>query len=152
MRGDIALFLGLVAVIGGGIVVAVIFVFGDSGGGGNSACDNALAPLGRSDISQAGFQAEDVGLTKVIQAASAQDLTATEDAFFGDVHNFTHNVDPPLRAVNAGMAKDLCKTVIHIEEELAIDRRVDIIATDAARIRELLRDGAEALGYARPGG
>jgi hypothetical protein len=152
LRGDIALFLGLVAVIGGGIVVAVIFIFGDSGGGGNSACDNALAPLGRSEISQAGFQAEDVGLTKVIQAASAQNLTAAEDAFFGDVHNFTHNVDPPIREKNAGMAKDLCKTVIHIEEELAIDRRVDVIASDAARIRALLRDAAEALGYARPGG
>jgi len=30
LRGDIALFLGLVAVIGGGIVVAVIFIFGDT--------------------------------------------------------------------------------------------------------------------------
>ena len=152
MRGDIALFLGLVAVIGGGIVVAVIFIFGDSGGGGNNACDNALAPLGTSEISQAGFQAEDVGLTTVIQAATAANLSAAEDAFYGDVHNFTHNVDPPLRAVHEGMAKDLCKTVIHIEEELAIERRVEIIAADAARIRELLRDGAEALGYARPGG
>ena len=152
MRGDIALFLGLVAVIGGGIVVAVIFIFGDSGGGGNNACDNALAPLGKSDISQAGFQAEDAGLAKVVQAASAGDLTATEAAFFGDVHNFTHNADPPLRAVDEQMAKDLCNSVIHIEEELAIDRRVNIIATDAARIQQLLRDAAEALGYARPGG
>ena len=138
------------AVIGGGIVAAVILFLGGNGGG-NNACDNALPPLGRSDISQAGFQAEDAGLAKVIQAASAGNLPAAEDAFFGDVHNFTHNVDPPIREKNAGMAKDLCKTVIHIEEELAIDRRVDIIATDAARIRELLRDGAEALGYARPG-
>ena len=140
------------AIIGGGIVVAVIFIFGDSGGGGNNACDNALAPLGTSEISQAGFQAEDVGLTTVIQAATAANLSAAEDAFYGDVHNFTHNVDPPLRAVHEGMAKDLCKTVIHIEEELAIERRVEIIAADAARIRELLRDGAEALGYVRPGG
>lgn len=151
MRGDIALFLGLVAVIGGGIVIAVIFLLG-SNGGGNSACNNALPPLGRSDISQAGFQAEDVGLTRVIQAASAGNLPAAEDAFFGDVHNFTHNVDPPLRPIDEEMARDLCETVIHIEEELAIDRRVDVIASDAARIRALLRDAAEALGYARPGG
>ena len=140
------------AVIGGGIVVAVIFIFGDSGGGANNACDNALAPLGTSEISQAGFQAEDAGLSRVIQAASAGNLTAAEEAFYGDVHNFTHNADPPLRALNEGLAKDLCNAVIHIEEELAIDRRVDIIATDAARIRELLREAAEALGYARPSG
>ena len=139
------------AVIGGGIVVAVIFIFGDSGGGANNACDNALAPLGASEISQAGFQAEDAGLAKVIQEASAGNLPAAEDAFFGDVHNFTHNVDQPLRPVDEELARDLCESVIHIEEELAIDRRVDVIATDAARIRDLLRDTAEALGYARPG-
>jgi hypothetical protein len=139
-----------VAVIGGGIVVAVVFVLGNNNGG-NNACDRALAPLGKSDISQAGFQAEDVGLTRVIQATSAGDLTAAEAAFFGDVHNFTHNVDPPLRAVDEQMAKDLCTSVIHIEEELAIDRRVEVIGNDAARIRALLRDAAEALGYARPG-
>jgi hypothetical protein len=151
LRGDIALFLGLVAVIGGGIVVAVILFLGGNGGG-NSACDNALPPLGRSDISQAGFQAEDAGLAKVIQAASAGNLPAAEDAFYGDVHGFTHNVDQPLRPIDEEMARDLCETVIHIEEELAIDRRVDVIASDAARIRALLRDAAEALGYARPGG
>ena len=139
------------AVIGGGIVVAVIFLLGGNGGG-NNACDNALPPLGRSDISQAGFQAEDAGLARVIQAASAGNLPAAEDAFFGDVHNFTHNVDPPLRPINEEMATDLCETVIHIEEELAIDRRVDVIASDAARIRALLQDAAVALGYVRPGG
>jgi len=139
-----------VAVIGGGIVVAVILFLGGNGGG-NNACDNALSPLGRSDISQAGFQAEDAGLAKVIQASSAGNLPAAEDAFFGDVHNFTHNADQPLRPVDEELAKDLCESVIHIEEELAIDRRVDVIATDAARIRALLQDAAEALGYVRPG-
>ena len=139
------------AVIGGGIVVAVIFLLGGNGGG-NNACDNALPPLGKSDISQAGFQAEDAGLAKVIQAASAGNLPAAEEAFYGDVHNFTHNADQPLRPVDEELARDLCESVIHIEEELAIDRRVDVIASDAARIRSLLRDAAEALGYARPGG
>jgi len=140
-----------VAVIGGGIVVAVILFLGGNGGG-NNACDNALPPLGRSDISQAGFQAEDAGLAKVIQAASAGNLPAAEDAFYGTVHSFTHNVDAPLRPIDEEMARDLCQTVIHIEEELAIDRRVDVIASDAARIRALLQDAAEALGYVRPGG
>ena len=138
------------AVIGGGIVIAVILFLGGKGGG-NNACNNALPPLGKSDISQAGFQAEDAGLAKVIQAATAANLPAAEDAFFGDVHNFTHNVDPSLRPLDEELAKDLCESVIHIEEELAIDRRVDVIATDAARIRALLRDAAEALGYVRPG-
>jgi len=151
LRGDIALFLSLVAVIGGGIVIAVILFLGGNGGG-NNACNNALPPLGKSDISQAGFQAEDAGLAKVIQAATAANLPAAEDAFYGTIHSFTHNVDAPLRPLDEDLAKDLCASVIHIEEELAIDQRVDVIATDAARIRALLRDAAEALGYVRPGG
>ena len=152
MRGDIALFLGLVTVIAIAVVAAVFFVFGGSGGGGGSACDDPLLPLGESDISQLGFQTEDVGLTRIIQFATAGDLEGAESAFFGDVHNFTHNVDPAIREVDEELAKALCEVAIDIEEELALDRRADRIAGQATRIRELLRDAAEALGYARPGG
>jgi hypothetical protein len=141
-----------VAVIGGGIVIAVILFLGGNGGG-NNACNNALPPLGKSDISQAGFQAEDAGLAKVIQAASAGNLPAVEDAFYGEVHGFTHNADQPLRPVDEELARELCRSVIDLEEELFAEQpRVDTIATLAARIRALLRDAAEALGYVRPGG
>ncbi len=150
MRGDIALFLGLVGVIGGAVIVAVIFVFG--GGSGNSTCDRALPALGESEISQLGFQTEEVGLTRMIQAATVGNLEEAESAFFGDIHNFTHNVDAPLRAVDEPLATELCEAVIQIEEELAFDRRVDRVAIEATRIRDHLRDAAEALGYARPGG
>lgn len=151
MRGDIALFFGLVAVIGG-IVVAAAFIF-LVGGNGNNACDSPLVPLGggEADVSQLGFQTEDVGLTKVIQAATAGRLEDAESAFFGDVHNFTHNVDPAIREEDEDLAKDLCRTVIELEEELALDQRVAIIASHATKLRELLRDGAEALGFAAPG-
>jgi hypothetical protein len=151
MRGDIALFLGLVAIVGGGIVIGVVLLLG--GGDGNTGtCDTALAPLGTSDISQLGFQTEDAGLARVASAAAAGDLTTAEAAFYGDIHNFTHNVDPPLRQIDESMAKDLCDKVIQIEEELAFNRRIDVIAALAESIREILQDAAVALGYARPGG
>jgi len=152
MRRDIALFLGLVAIICGGIIAAVIFLFDDGGGGESSVCDNPLAPRGESDISQLGFQTEDAGLARVIEAASAGDLQATEEAFFGDVHNFTRDVDQRLREVDEELAKELCEAVMTLEEELfATDPSADAIAKHATRIRDLLRDAAEALGYARPG-
>ncbi len=151
MRGDIVLFLGLVTVVGGGIIVAVVLFFG-RGGGEGSPCDDPLVALGQSEISQMGFQAEDAGLARVAQAATAGNLEAAESAFFGDVHNFTHNVDPPLREVDEELAKEICERVTEIEEELAIGRRVSVIAGQATRIRELVQDAAEALGYARPGG
>jgi hypothetical protein len=151
MRGDIVLFLGLVTVVGGGIVVGVVLFFG-GGGGAGSPCDNSLASLGQSEISQMGFQTEDVGLTRMIQAAQAGDLDGVQSAFFGDVHNFTHNVDAPLREADEELAKELCEEIIKIEDEFVIDRRLSVIAGQATRIRELLRDAAEALGFARPGG
>ena len=151
MRGDIVLFLGLVTVIGGGIIVAAVLFFG-GGGGAGSPCDDPLVALGESDISQLGFQAEDAGLARVAQAATAGNLEAAESAFFGDVHDFTHNVDTPLREVDEELAKELCERVIEIEEELALDQRISVIAGQATRLRELIQDAAEALGYARPGG
>ncbi len=151
MRGDIVLFLGLVTVVGGGVIVAVVLLFGGQGGGAGSPCDESLVALGESEISQMGFQAEDAGLARVAQAAAAGDLQSAEAAFFGDVHNFTHNVDPPLREVDEALAKELCERVVEIEEELAFDRRISVIAGQATRIRELVQDAAEALGFARPG-
>ena len=151
MRGDIVLFLSLVTVIGGGIVAAVVLFVG-GGEGAGSPCDDPLVALGQSEISQMGFQAEDAGLARVVQAATAGNLEAAESAFFGDVHDFTHNVDEPLREVDEALAKQLCQEITEIEEELALDRRPSVIARQATRIRELLQDAAEALGFARPGG
>ncbi len=152
MRGDIVLFLGLVTVVGGGIIVAVVLFFGGAGGGGSS-CDSPLVPLGggEADVSQMGFQAEDAGLARVAQAATAGDLEAAESAFFGDVHNFTHNVDPSIREADEELAIEICERIIEIEEEMAFGRRVSVIAGQATRLRELMQDGAEALGFARPG-
>jgi hypothetical protein len=153
MRRDIVLFLGLVAVIGGGIIAAVILLFGDDqgGGGGSSACDDPLLPRGESEISQLGFQTEDAGLAKVIEAASVGDLEGAQEAFFGDVRTFTYDVDQPLREVDEELAKELCMAVNTIEEEITVNQRPEQVAIGATRIRELIGDAAEALGYLRPG-
>ena len=132
--------------------MAAVLFFG-GGGGGVNPCGDPLVGLGESDISQTGFLAQDEGLASLIQAASADDLAAAESTFYGDVQVFTHNVDPQLREADEGLAKDLCQAVVRIEKEFFSDEpRTSIIATEATLIRDLLRDAAEALGYARPGG
>jgi len=151
MRGDILLFLGLVIVIGGGVIAAVILLWGSGGGGGSGVCDRPLAPLTDSEISQDAFQAEDDGLTRVIDTASAGDLPATQKTFFDEVRSFTYDVDQPLREKDEELARELCEAVNSIEEELTVNQRADRVASMATRIRELIRDAAEALGYARPG-
>ena len=153
MRGDIALFLGLVTVIGGGIIVAAVLFFG-GGGGGGSACDDPLPPLGDSEISQLGFQTEDVGLTRMNEAASVGNLELATEVWHAndsELHNFTHNVDQLLPEVDEELAKELCEAVIRFEDELTTGRPGPV-AAQATRVRDLLRDAAEALGFARPGG
>ena len=153
MRGDIVLFLGLVTVIGGGIVAAVLFLLG-GGGGGGSACDDPLPPLADSDISQLGFQTQDVGLTRMAEATSVGNLDSATEVWYdndSELHNFTHDVDAPLREADEELAKELCEAVIRFEDEL-ISERVGRVATEAIRVRDLLRDAAEALGFAPPGG
>ncbi len=153
MRGDIVLVLGLVTVVGGGIVVAVVLFFG-GGEGAGSPCDDPLVALGDSDISQLGFQTEDVALTRMNEAASVGNLDSATEVWYendNDVHSFTHNVDAPLREADEEMARELCEAVIRFEDEL-ISERPSRIATEAIRVRDLLRDAAEALGFARPGG
>ncbi len=151
MRRDIALFLGLVTVIGGSVIAAVMFLWG---GGGSNVCDRPLAPLGESEISQTGFQTGDAGLTGVIDAARAGNLQAVNDVFYAnnsEIHNFTYNVDQRLREEDEKLAKELCEAVIELEEELLVAQpSTDVILVDAWRVRFLLRDAAEALGYERP--
>ncbi len=155
MRGDIALFLGLVTIIGGGVIVAIFLLLGSNGGGSN-ACASPLAPLGESDISQLGFQSEDAGMARVIQAASVGNLEAANDAFYannGEIHNFSHNIDAGLRDADEELATVLCEAIITLEETLFAEQPdLSRIAITATRARDLLRDAAEALGYARPGG
>src|SRR5687767_2078706 len=86
---------------GAGLGVIVILAVGGyfllSGGGGSaSTCDKPLAPLGASVVNQESLNAEDVGLERVISLLTAGDRAGAEQSFYGPVHNFTHNFDPPL--------------------------------------------------------
>lgn len=149
MRRDIQLFLGLLLVIAMGATGTMVFVL-DSGGS-EGVCDQPLAPLGTSVVSEESFQREDVLLTRVVDFASRGNLVAAEGSFFSHLHGFIHNIDPAIRAKDGGLAKELCEAVLRIEAEFAGEQRADIIAAEAAILRDVVRDGAEALGYARPG-
>lgn len=150
MRGDIALFLGFIGIVGGAIIITVLLVF-RSGEDPPGACEDPLPPLGTSNISQRGFLEQDLGMTRVVEAAAAGDLRTAQDEFFGDVHNFAHNVDPEIRKHDEELGKLLCQSVIALEEEFAFSEDPDNIALEAIRVREILRDAAVLLGYERPG-
>ena len=153
MPGDILKFLGLVTVIGGALVAGVIFLVGD-GGGGTNLCDEPLLPLSEGEVSQMDIQAGDAGLASVIEAASRGNVEAANEAFYAsnsEINNFTRNMDQPLREVDEEMAKDLCEAATKLGKEFVADEpKADAITASAIRLRHLVGDAAEALGYARP--
>jgi len=141
----------LVVIVGGGV-----FLFIGTGGGG-STCDSELKPLpGRAAVTAAGFQEEDDALAVTLQYLNQGDLDNTFATFYGDVHAFTHNVDPDVRAVDEELAKELCEIVLELEEEYdpppPQQRTFAGMAASTTALREQLRDAAEALGFPRPGG
>ena len=88
------------------------------------------------------------------EATSAGNLDLATEVWYdndSEVRNFTHDADQPLREVDEELARELCEAVIRLEEELALGR-VERVSVEATSIRRMLRDAAEALGFARPGG
>jgi hypothetical protein len=139
--------LGLIVVLFIGGYFAVTQV---GGSGGGSSCDD-VKPLGSSVINAESFVEEDAGLGRVLDLLSAGDRVGAEAAFYGPVHNFTHNVDPDLRQTDERSARDLCEQVINVETALTERAANANIVAILQNIREMLRDAAETLGYPRPG-
>ncbi|MCH7952673.1 MAG: hypothetical protein IIC25_02180 [Chloroflexi bacterium] len=134
-------------IIGGGF-----FLFVGVGGSGGSTCDNELSRLpGPAAVTGKGFQEEDVVLGEVIGYLNQPDLDNAFSSFYGEVHAFTHNIDPDVRAVDEEKAKEVCEAVLELEELLASDSQAAMSAA-AAKLREELRGAAEVLGFDRPGG
>src|SRR5581483_11630744 len=134
------------------VVMAVLIIRGPGNSSSANACDKPLAALGQSPITADEFQAVDKGLQDTIAAAQLGSLAGAENSFFGRVHNFTHNVDPPLRQQDPDLAKTLCRNVINLENEFSLQRRPQEIARLAQDLQTVLRQAAVELGYPRPGG
>ncbi len=141
----------LVLIVGGGVF------FVTSLGGGGGGCDEELPPLpGAANVTAEGFQTEDDALAETIGYLNQGDLDNTFATFYGDVHAFTHNIDPEVRAVDEDIAKELCELVNELEEEYdpppPEQRSLARMASATIELRELLRDVAEVMGFPRPGG
>ena len=135
--------------------LAALILGGRITGAGAATCDRALPPLpGGNDLGAAGFVNEDAALGRVTDFLYADDRTDADEAFFGPVHSFTHNVDPAVRPVSPESAKALCNAVIRLENDLIAGSGASnlAIAQDTSAVREALRDAAVALGHPRPGG
>lgn len=134
-----------VIVVGGFFLVTEVL----SGGGGGT-CDQELPPLGVSEITEDAFQEEVNALSRVINFLNAGDRAGAEAAFYGPVHNFTHNIDPVVRAQDEDLAKELCRVVLDVEEALVESESSASVALMITELRDLIQDAAVAIGYQRP--
>ncbi len=139
-----------------GVIVLIFvggFFFFSSVTGSSATCDKALGSLGQSNLDATGFAEEDAALGHVIDFLNQGDINAATNSFYGDTHNFMHNADPAIRAVDEGLAKNLCNAVIQLETDIepSAGKTTAVMAADANLVRKYLGDGAVALGYPRPG-
>lgn len=145
----------------GGIImvfVGAFFALGQLGGGGAAdPCGSSLpllSPTG-AEVDAKAFADEDAALGHMIDFLDQGDLNAANALFLGPVHNFTHNVDPPIRAKNEAAAKSLCNAVLKLENVLITGQAkatTQQLAADTTDLRNALRNGAEVLGFPRPTG
>jgi hypothetical protein len=138
------------------VFIGAFFLFSQLGGASNDPCGKALPALGQqTDVTAQAFADEDAALGHMIDFFNQGDVNAANTLFLGPVHNFTHNVDPPIRARNEGVARTLCRAVLTLENVLITPQThatPEQLAADTVEVRSALRDGAEALGFPRPTG
>ncbi|MEE8386856.1 MAG: hypothetical protein V3S01_13155, partial [Dehalococcoidia bacterium] len=147
------LILGLAVAVAAILTLVFLEPFGgsdgveDTGSPGTNICDRPLPALGSGQITKEQFDTVDAGMDLVISLAAEGDVSRAQEAFFSVVHDFTHDVDGPLRDSNDDLAKRLCKAVAQIETEFAFGGEAATIAEESESIRDLLRQAAAEMGF-----
>ena len=85
-------------------------------------------------------------MDEVRQAAGSGDAAASGAAFAGDTHNVTHDIDQPLRAADPLLARDLCESILSLEQQFARPPDLQVVAAEAEISAELQRESGRALG------
>jgi len=86
-------------------------------------------------------------MEKTITLLGQGDMDGARDAFYIQVHGFTHNVDGPLRAQDDSLAKKLCRTVVQLEADFGFREDATTTGEHARGVRDLLRQAATELGF-----
>ena len=147
-RGLVALTLGAALA-----VAAACGGNGDGGEDGTTAaptplgpCGTALAPLTDEALTPVRFEEANAGLEEAIEQAEQGAPQEALVAFFLLSHDFTHDVDGPLREQDEGLAVRLCNAVVEMEELVTGEADGD---ADGDTVSELARSVQEALAEAR---
>ena len=119
-----------------GVFCAVLFAASSLSGANDSTpgievCDTGLPPLTAQPLSDQRIAAGVEGLTELRSAALAGDLDQVRVLIFSDAHNVSHDIDAPLRPLDADLATELCESIVALEFEIAGEMDIDVIVEEA---------------------
>ena len=143
--------LAVAGVFAGGLFLASSFSGGGGGGDAGSTADTALCeaplpPVTMQPVTQQRVQGAAEAMRRVSEAARAGDRDGARTLFYGgDAHNLTHDIDQPLRAADAGLARDLCERMVALEYQFAGTLDAELVAREADAAAGALAEAAGVL-------
>jgi hypothetical protein len=113
-----------------------------------SLCDQSLPALTAEPVTPERLTSGILGLRRLADAARDGDVERARVIVYSDAHDITHDVDPEIRPVDPGLARDLCISILALEDEMKeSDPDLGTIISEAERSAGLLMDASEALGF-----
>lgn len=122
---------------------------GNTAAGGSAACARGIPALSSEPLTADRMQLAIDDLRGTAFAATAGDLDGARGHFFGPAHNLTHDIDPPLRAVDSQLATQLCNNILALETHLLEQKVAPTLASEAQTSADLMIRAAAVLGLAK---
>ena len=108
-------------------------------------CARPIQPLTSGPVTKGRLEAAVQKLNEVQQMADSGDTAAARAAFAGDTHDITHDIDPPLRTADPVLARDLCESILILEQQFSGEQDPQTIAAAAQVSAVLLKDSGRTL-------
>jgi hypothetical protein len=133
----------LVAGVFAGALGVAAFTIGDNSTSGpasaGDACSQPVAPLTRQPLTDQRLAGAIAGMGQIAAAAAAGETARAQALFFtGDTHNVTHDIDSYLRDADSGLARDLCLSVVVLENQMAGTLDANVIEREAVAVSAAL--------------
>lgn len=138
-----------------GVFSGTLFAASSLAGGGQAAtvadraCQQPAAAFTTQPVTSERLAAAVAGLQRLAAAAAAGDRDGAPALFFGtDTHNVTHDIDRPLREADPALGREICRSMVVLEMQLAGGRDLTAVQQEAARTAGLLERAGREMGLA----
>jgi hypothetical protein len=110
-----------------------------------AVCAAPIPAITAARVTTARLEGAVAKMNEIQQAAGSGDAAAARAAFAGDTHDVTHDIDEPLRAADPELARNLCESILSLEQQFAAAPDLQTVFAEAATAAELLLESARVL-------